>query len=146
MFFRGFPTHLQWITAFNKKFKIEQKNLPKKGSEKDRKRIKKWSPIWSKKGALKIGKRELFCDFSKYQMVLNKYGITVLKEGSFRQLIKDWYYFSENDFRCKFLFLGLKSSSLGMFQLYNIWKCLIRENSTFWGYLGHRGPRCIRKN
>ena len=22
---------------------------------------------------------------------------------------------------------------------------LFFENSTFWGYLGHRGPRCIRK-
>ena len=39
MFFRGFPTHLQWITAFNKKFKIEQKNQQKKGSEKDQKMI-----------------------------------------------------------------------------------------------------------
>ena len=37
MFFRGFSTHLQWITAFNKKFKIEQKNQTKKGSKKDQK-------------------------------------------------------------------------------------------------------------
>ena len=69
MFFRGFPTHLQWITAFNKKFKIKQKNRTKK----DQKRVKKYSKndhqYDQKRGALKIGKRKLICDFSKYLLL-----------------------------------------------------------------------------
>ena len=69
MLFRGFPTHLQWITAFNKKFKIEQKNRTKKGSKRIKKGSKNDHQYDQKRGALKIGKRELICDFSKYLLL-----------------------------------------------------------------------------